>query len=197
VARELLFFRHEFLNEVQTMSEAPTAAAAPAAAAPEKKGSKLLLIIIVAVVVAAAAGGGAYFFLAGKSHDAAEAKSDKKVHADKGAEKTPKGPATYIKMDPPFVVNFEAKGLMRFLQVSVEVMTRDPATAELLKLHDPRIRNDLLMLFGNQQYESISSREGKESLRADALKTVANVIKSEGGDGKQVEQLFFTSFVMQ
>ena len=182
------------------MSEAPTAAAAPAAAAPEKKGSKLLLIIIVAVVVAAAAGGGAYFFLAGKSHDAADApgaKSDKKVHADKGAEKTPKGPATYIKMDPPFVVNFEAKGLMRFLQVSVEVMTRDPATAELLKLHDPRIRNDLLMLFGNQQYESISSREGKESLRADALKAVANVIKSEGGDGKQVEQLFFTSFVMQ
>jgi len=147
--------------------------------------------------VAAAAGGGAYFFLAGKSHDAADAKGDKKAHADKSAEKKPKAPATYIKMDPPFVVNFEAKGLMRFLQVSVEVMTRDPATAELLKLHDPRIRNDLLMLFGNQQFESISTREGKEALRAEALKAVENVIKTEGGDGKQVEQLFFTSFVMQ
>jgi len=47
VARELLFFPHEFLNEVQTMSEAPVAAAAPAAAAPEKKGGKKLLLIII------------------------------------------------------------------------------------------------------------------------------------------------------
>jgi flagellar FliL protein len=179
------------------MSEAPTAAAAAAAAATEKKGSKLLLIIVVAVVVAAAAGGGAYFFMSGKPQDAAGAKDGKKAHADKTAEHKPKGPATYVKMDPPFVVNFEAKGLMRFLQVSVEVVTRDPPTADLIKLHEPRIRNDLLLLFGNQQYETISSREGKESLRAEALKTVANVISSEGGEGKQVEQLFFTSFVMQ
>ena len=178
------------------MSEAPSAAAAAAAAPPETKGSKLLLILIVALVVAGATGGGVYFFVSGKSQDTA-ARDDQKAHGDKAAQHKPKAPAVYIKMDPPFVVNFEAKGLMRFLQVSVEVVTRDPATADLVKLHDPRIRNDLLLLFGNQQYGTISSREGKESLRAEALKTVANVITAEGGDGKQVEQLFFTSFVMQ
>jgi flagellar FliL protein len=174
------------------MSEAPAAAAPAVAVAPAKKRSKMLLIVIVAVVVAAAAGGGAYFMLGGKP----DAAKDAKAHS-KQSEAKSKAPAMYLKMDPPFVVNFEAKGLVRFLQVSVEVATRDPATAELVKLHDPRIRNDLLLLFGNQQYETISTREGKESLRAEALKTVANVINAEGGDGKQVEQLFFTSFVMQ
>lgn len=172
------------------MSEAPAAAAA---VAPAKKSSKMLLIIIVAVVVAAAAGGGAYFLLGNKPQDSAK---DEKAHVKEGAGKS-KAPATYLKMDPPFVVNFEAKGMVRFLQVTVEVATRDPATAELIKRHDPRIRNDLLLLLGSQQYTAISSREGKEALRAEALKVVANVISTEGGDGKQVEQLFFTSFVMQ
>jgi flagellar FliL protein len=87
--------------------------------------------------------------------------------------------------------------MMRFLQVSVEVLTRDPATAEMIKQHDPMLRNDLLMLLGNQTFEKISTREGKEELRKEALAIVAKVIESEGGDAKTVEQLYFTSFVMQ
>jgi len=154
----------------------------------------MLIIIVAAIVAAGAVGGGVYFFSKGKSDTEAQAKDAKGA---KAGEHKPKAPAVYVKMDPPFVVNFEAKGLMRFLQVSVEVVTRDPPTADMIKLHDPRIRNDLLLLLGNQQFETISSREGKESLRAEALKTVANVIASEGGDAKQVEQLYFTSFVMQ
>jgi flagellar protein FliL len=109
----------------------------------------------------------------------------------------PKAPALYVEFEPPFVVNFEAKGVMRFLQVSVQVMTRDAETAELVKQHDPKLRNDLLLLFGSQTYETISTLEGKEHLRNEALQTVAKVIDDEGGEGKTVEQLYFTSFVMQ
>lgn len=162
---------------------------APAAAAPAPAKKKPLVLIAMVLIVALAAGGGVYFFL-GKS-DTAEAKEHGKD------AKEPKLPAAYVKLDPPFVVNFEAKGLMRFLQVTVEVMTRDPVTAELIKKNDPMIRNDLIMLFGGQSYETISTREGKEKLRADALATVGKVIDTEGGDAKKVEQLFFTSFVMQ
>jgi len=165
------------------MSDAPAAAPAPA-----KK--KPFILIAIVLAVALAAGGGVYFFI-GKG-DKAEAKE----HGDKKGE-APKLPAEYVKLDPPFVVNFEAKGLMRFLQVTVEVMTRDPHTAELLKKNDPMIRNDLIMLFGSQTYETISTREGKEKLRADALATVSKVIAAEGGEAAKVEQLFFTSFVMQ
>lgn len=169
-----------------------TAAAEVQDAAPKKKRAKLPLIIAAGAAAAIAAGGGAYFAFGGKKDaGAAEAKQVEAKH------KAPKAPAVYVEFDPPFVVNFEAKGVMRFLQISVEVMTRDPATAELIRQHDPVLRNDLLLLLGNQSYEKISTREGKEALRQEALDVVARVIAAEGGDRKQVEQLYFTSFVMQ
>ena len=161
------------------------------AEAPPAKKSPLMMIIIA--VVALAIGGGAAFFFVGKKDNKAAGEGDDGEHAE-SAEKLP---AQYVKLEPPFVVNFEAKGLMRFLQVTVEVMTRDAATIDLINKNDPMIRNDLIMLFGSQRYEDISTREGKEKLRADALKVVADIITGEGGDGKKVEQLFFTSFVMQ
>ena len=165
---------------------AEAVAAAPVEAAPKK--SKLLLIIVALAVLGAAAGGGFYFF-AGAKHET-EGK-------DKAAEVEHKAPAVYVKLDPPFVVNFETKGMMRFLQITLEIMTRDPVTADQIKQHDPMIRNDLLMLFGNQTYETISTREGKERLRGEALDVVGKIVEREGGKAKNVEQLYFTSFVMQ
>jgi flagellar FliL protein len=167
------------------MSDAPAAPAAP----PAK--SKLLVILLCSVLAAGAAGGAVWFMTAKKSDEPAQ------VEASKDGKGDPKAPAVYVKFDPPFVVNFENKGMMRFLQVSVEVMTRDPLTADTIKQHDPKLRNDLLMLLGGQTYETISSREGKERLRTDALKVVAEVIAGEGGKAESVEQLYFTSFVMQ
>lgn len=172
------------------MSDAATAEVVPA----KKSGASMLVIILSALLAAGAAGGGVYFFTASKGQDTA---ASEEAAGAKAKAKVPKGPAAYVKLDPPFVANFEAKGQNRFLQVSVEVMTRDPATADLIKLHDPMIRNDLLMLFGNQQYENISTREGKDKLRLEALNLVGKVIAAEGGDAKKVEQLYFTSFVMQ
>lgn len=166
------------------MSDAP-AGDAPAAA-PGK--SKMLVIVLCSILAAGAAGGGVFFMTS---------KKGKEEHAEAEPAPTVKTPAIYSKFDPPFVVNFENKGMMRFLQVSIEVMTRDPATAELIKQHDPKLRNDLLMLLGGQTFETLSSREGKEQLRAESLKAVADVIAAEGGKAESVEQLYFTSFVMQ
>ncbi|HEY0942788.1 MAG TPA: flagellar basal body-associated FliL family protein [Steroidobacter sp.] len=165
------------------MSDAPGGAVP---AAPAK--SKMLVIVICSLLAASAVGGAAVFYLAGKQ-----------AAAQEEAQLAPaaKRPAIYSKFDPPFVVNFQNKGAMRFLQVSIEVMTRDVATADLLKQHDPKLRNDLLMLLGGQTFETLSSREGKEQLRQEALKAVADVIAAEGGKAENVEQLYFTSFVMQ
>lgn len=207
------------------MSDAPAAAPeaaakdgekAPAAAKGGKK--KLLIIIAAAVLVLGGAGGGAFFFMNkghadeevtadadegeegdAEKHDAKDAKKAKsKSKKDKKAKKAePKAPALYVKYEPPFVVNFDAKGVMRFLQISMEVMTRDAPTSEVIKLHEPRIRNNMLMLLGSQTYDTLSSMEGKEGLRKQALETIAKVVEDEGGEGKKVEDLYFTSFVMQ
>jgi flagellar FliL protein len=86
---------------------------------------------------------------------------------------------------------------VRFLQVSAQIMTRDPKTLEELKVADPIIRNDLLLLLGNQNYTTISSREGKEKLRQLALEAVRKVVTNAGGKASKVEAIYFTSFVMQ
>jgi flagellar FliL protein len=179
------------------MAEAPPAAPAPEA---KPRSKKMLIIVIAAVVVLMGGGVGAYFVFGHKGEEQS-AEQGKQGGKEKGkgkkAEEVKKGPAIYVKLDPPFVVNFDANGVMRFLQVTVEVMTRDAAAAELIKSNDPMIRNDLLLLFGNQPSSAVTTLEGKEKLRADALAVVAKVVSAEGGDGKKVEQLFFTSFVMQ
>lgn len=175
------------------MADANSATAAEAETAVPESKSKLWIIILAVVLAAAGAGGGVYF-LTRPAADHAEASKDAKKAE---AKKEPKAPAVYVAFDPPFVVNFEAKGMMRFLQISVEVMTRDPLTADMIKQHEPVLRNDLLLLLGNQTYETISTREGKEELRTQALAVVAKIIAEEGGDAKKVEQLYFTSFVMQ
>lgn len=175
--------------------------AATESPAPAKSGNPLVLVLISSLVTAATVGGGLYFALASKvEHAAAAAEEAAEEGGESPASKKKvknKGEALYSKLDPPFVVNFEAKGIMRFLQIQVEVMTRDKETVELLKIHDPLIRNNLLMLFSNQSFDKINTPEGREALRQEALKSIGEAIKSEGGKPKNVENLYFTSFVMQ
>jgi flagellar protein FliL len=162
---------------------------------PAGKGrGKLFLIIIVstAVVLIGAGVGAAMWLTSGAKHGSAKAE----VKAEEKAT-PPAGPPLYLPLDPPFVVNFDADQAVRFLQIAVQVMTRDPATLELLKNNDPVVRNDLLLLFGNQKYAQLATREGKEALRNQALDDLRKVIAQAGGHAERLEAVYFTSFVMQ
>jgi len=173
----------------------------PEGAAPAG-GKRKLIFIAIGVVVLAGLGAGGWLMLGGK-HDAPAKGKDKAAAAQKESkdeeeEKAdPKAPPLFVALDPPFVVNFQAEQTVRFLQVSAQIMSHDLETIELLKTNDPIIRNDLLLLLGNQNYQTISTLEGKEALRAQALETVRNVVKNGGGRPKRVEAVYFTSFVMQ
>jgi flagellar FliL protein len=59
----------------------------------------------------------------------------------------------------------------------------------------PLIRNNLLLLMSNRNYQTMMSREGKETLRQEALTEIRAVQKKEGGP--DVDDLLFTSFVVQ
>lgn len=165
------------------MADVPVVNAAEA----PKKSSKTLVIVLIAAIVLLAGGGVGAFFAFG-SHGAKKTEEVKKE---------PLAPPQYIALDPPFVVNFESDQQVRFLQVTVQLMTRDLPTVELLKGNDPVIRNDLLLLFGGQKYTVISTREGKESLRQQTLAAVRKIVTTAGGKPEKVEGVYFTSFVMQ
>ena len=167
------------------MANATAAATSPDAAPDAPKSGSRRKLLITGVVALALAGGGAAYFMRG---DGGAAKVEKPEQ---------RAPAQYIAMDPPFVVNFDAGSSARFLQVSVQLMTRDLQMADFLKVHDPVIRNDLLLLLGSQKVEAVATREGKEALRLAALEAVRGIVSAEGGDPQKLEAVYFTSFVMQ
>jgi flagellar FliL protein len=165
--------------------------------------SKFKLLIIVAGVVLLLGVSGAATLaltgvLSGDAESAAEqaAGEDKAANSSAGKPSKIKAPLSYVPLDPPFVVNFSSDTDIRFLQISVELGTRDPTVADSIKEHRPAIRNSLVMLFSSQDPIVLNSREGKEKLRDDTLSEVQKVLKQETGS-PGVESVFFTSFVMQ
>jgi len=181
-----------------------------------KKKKPWLMIGVIAVssilVLSAVIGGTVYFMGRGthkapaasakaKDAKAAEADAESSDSADAAGEgdgeKSGKpAPANYVSLDPPFVVNFEGNSAARFLQINVEVMSRKVEYAEHIKKHMPVIRNNLVLLFGSQTYDKVSTLKGKEELRQKALTEVQKILEEETGDAG-VEALYFTSFVMQ
>lgn len=93
------------------------------------------------------------------------------------------------------MVNFEDGSVVRFLQITMEIMAHDPKAIESVQKNIPLIRNNLLLLMSNRNYQSLMSRDGKEKLRAEALQEVKDVQKKQGGE--DVDDVLFTSFVVQ
>ena len=166
--------------------------------ASKPKSNSKLIIIISAVVVLLSVSVTATLLLTGMLSDDQQAMAADGADGGKAGkqEKKAKAPLNYVPMDPPFVVNFNADTDIRFLQITVEVGTRDPEVVDLIKEHRPAIRNSLVMLFGNQDPHTLNTREGKEQLRDETLAEIQKVMQDETGD-PGVENVFFTSFVMQ
>jgi flagellar FliL protein len=104
-------------------------------------------------------------------------------------------PSLYYAIDPPLVVNFEDGSVVRFLQISMEISAHDQKALDSVQKNIPLIRNNLLLLMSNRNYQSMMSREGKEKLRQEALTEVRAVQKKSGGG--DIDDLLFTSFVVQ
>lgn len=158
-------------------------------------GMGLLLPILLAVLLSAGVSAGISFFMTQHLVDA-ELHKDDPVKKEEAAKEEPKAPAVYVALDPAFVVNLEDASGSRFMQVSVQLMTRDPKGQEVIKASEPRIRNDILMLFSQQNITELATLQGKEKLRTAVLDAVQKILSEETGK-PEVEGVFFTSFVIQ
>jgi len=148
----------------------------------------LLVTALIALLAAGAAGGAVWYFTQGKVEAA--------VKSSAPAKRAP-APAQYVALDPAFVVNLDSTfDGPRYLQVEVQLMTRDPEAVAALQTHAPAIRARLLMLFSQVRVEQIADRAGKEKLQAEALAEVHKLMSRETGK-KSADELLFTSFVTQ
>lgn len=177
-----------------------------------KKKSPILLIIIILVVLNLA-GLGAWWFLS---------KGDSTSSDSAEKEESVKAPLKYLTLVPEFIVNFGPGSKVRYLQVDLQIATRDEKALATVGTYRPVIRNDILVVLSGVSFDELKSRSGKEALQKKLLDTVNKVVvsvehaaphgeeKEEGHnasaekDGTEdghvagpIENIYFTSFIMQ
>ncbi|SBV36101.1 Flagellar basal body-associated protein FliL [uncultured Stenotrophomonas sp.] len=150
----------------------------------------MLMVALIALIAAAAAGGGVWYFTQHQANGAPAA-------ATAPAKAAMPAPAQYFALDPAFVVNLNGPlDGPRYLQVEVQLMTRNPQALTALQTHAPAIRAQLLMLFSQVEPAQIADRAGREKLQQSALAEVQKLMTAETGS-KAADDLLFTSFVTQ
>ena len=169
----------------------------------EKKPMSAMKIVILAVVLASLISGGAVgvtmFLLSSDSQQpAASAQAgDADTDGEEGeADEAVEGPPIYHPLDPKFVVGFRDQSKARFMQFTVQIMTRDENVISQIKEHNPAIRSNLLLLFDNKTSDMMSSREGKEQLLLEIAEDI-NASLENLADASGVEAAYFESFLIQ
>lgn len=147
---------------------------------------KLILIVVGALVLVGGAVGGTLMVVGGGEESAPIEEEEVVV----------KGDPTYVDLKPAFTVNLAPEDPVGFLQISMQVLTHSADVAAAIEKHKPLIRNNLVTLFGQQSSIDLRAPEGKEALQKEAQTLVQKVIDDQGGGG-EVDNVFFTSFVMQ
>jgi flagellar FliL protein len=172
----------------------------------EKKPLSTMKIVILAVVLASIISGGGVgltmFLLADDSQQSAvsakakDADTDDEEGEEGGEDEAVKGPQIYHSLDPKFVVSFSDQSNTRFMQFTVQIMTRDENVISQITEHNPAIRSNLLLLFYNKTSDLMSSREGKEQLLLEITEDI-NASLEKLVDASGVEAAYFESFLIQ
>jgi len=149
---------------------------------------KMIMIIVGALLLVGIAVGATLFLMGG---DAAPAEAT----AEAEPPKPEKGDPTYVELKP-FTVNLGPEDPVGFLQVQINVLTYFDDVAEQLDKNKPLIRNNLTLLFGQQKSEDLRTPEGKVKLQNEVKDSIQQVINKYGSGG-EIENVFFTTFVMQ
>jgi len=163
-----------------------------------KSGGKLKMIIMAVVGVISIAGMsifGTWFMLKDKMAQP-EPVEVGDLPLDDPMMNSEQGEAIYHAMQPAFIVNYNSGGRSRFLQIELSVLTRDPTAIEVLILHNPLIRNNLLDVFSVQDPVALSGAEGKQKLADDLTKAIQDILVIEMGR-PGIESVLYRSFIMQ
>jgi len=146
---------------------------------------KLILIIVGAIILVGASVGTTVLLLSGE-------KEEQTVEVDPGPVK---GDAEYVELKP-FTVNLDPNDPVAFLQVQIQVLTYYSEVKDQLNKHKPLIRNNLMLLFGEQNSGDLRSPEGKQTLQKKVHESIQGIL-DKYGKGGVIDNVFFTNFVMQ
>ncbi|WP_242489795.1 flagellar basal body-associated protein FliL [Noviherbaspirillum cavernae] len=149
---------------------------------------KMILIVVGAILLTLAAAGGAWFFLGANQNNAPGSPSTAPRAVDNK-------PPVFMTMET-FTVNLQTEDMAQFLQIGMTMQVADQATADLIKLNMPQVRNRLLLLLSSKKASEILTIDGKKKLAADIIEQAKQPFSPQGAK-PEVTDVFFTSFVVQ
>ena len=117
---------------------------------------------------------------------------------DADEETEVKGVTDYIAMEPAFVTHVgKPDAKVAYLKASVTIRASSETTRPAVEAHMPRLRHELVMLFGEQtDLDQLSSMDGQQALREEATKRINGVLE-EQQTGETITGVLFTEFVVQ
>jgi flagellar FliL protein len=100
----------------------------------------------------------------------------------------------YHKLRPSIVTNLS--GGPSYIRCDVQVLIEDANRAEDVDRHTPALRHELLMLIAERDGSALSTPQGKESLRRDALAKFRRIMRQRSGKNT-IEDLYFTAYYVR
>lgn len=118
--------------------------------------------------------------------------------AGDGAPEAIGGVVRYVELKPTFVTNFGVSdtGHMQYVKADVTVRVSNKDAEYAARYHLPALRNSLVLLLSRQDEATMASTAGRETLKAEALAELREVLAAEEGQ-PHIEDLMFTNFVVQ
>ncbi len=113
-------------------------------------------------------------------------------------EETEPAITLYVEMGKSFITHVgEPATKLTYLKADVSLRVSSDAAQTALVTHMPRLRHELVMLFGEQtDVGNIISTQGQEALREEA-RTRINTVLAEQKTETEVQDVLFTTFVVQ
>jgi flagellar FliL protein len=100
----------------------------------------------------------------------------------------------YHKLRPSIITNLS--GGPSYIRCDVQVLIEDATRAEIVDLHTPALRDEMLMLIVDRDGKELTTPEGKEHLRQDALKSFRRIMRERSGKNT-IEDLYFTAYYVR
>jgi len=110
----------------------------------------------------------------------------------------PSSQIRYVELKPTFVANYGVSdnGRLRYIKADITVRVDDINGEYATKYHLAALRNSLVLLLSRQDESTVSSAAGRETIKAEALAELREILHAEEGEG-HIEELMFTNFVVQ
>ena len=164
---------------------------------------KLFLMAFLALIVFSLIGSAVYFFLIKGNLDGedGEAVTESVPYKPKPAKR--KGgndiAGMYVALEA-ITVNLSAENGEQFLQLMLSIEMNDAEMGDKVKLHAPKIRNNVMLLLSGKKSSELITKEGKILLASEIRAQINDIIEPGSSirpNDAPVKAVLFTSFIIQ